>query len=299
MDVHAITVSSWETSRNAPRGRNARFLSALGDLPEEKLRLWAPKIRAALQAQGSFAAFLVLTRILPLELWERPLKPQRPLRLPSKPCPSDLVPHLREPLAQLAARAGVGIPTLRRWRQEEGAVVTCGGAKYSPETFRARLEIRHPGLVDQLGRVQDADLARGFGLCRERVRQFRLRLGIPVTPDGRLARLNKWVVEGASAKEIAEATSLCVQTVQARARVRGVKLLRAPRDRGQVSRVLELAARPEGVTSHELAVHIETTVPEASRMLYRLRIRGELPRTTEESVPGKHRSYLSFRYFAS
>ena len=49
----------------------------------------------------------------------------------------------------------------------------------SPEEFAASVEARYPGMIDKMRSMSQRDVAREYNISGERVRQRRVRLGIP------------------------------------------------------------------------------------------------------------------------
>jgi DNA-binding CsgD family transcriptional regulator len=80
---------------------------------------------------------------------------------------------LRRP-AVVQARKGAGIPTCRKGRGKLSLEAWTAGI----EAWTAGIEKRHPGLIPKLGTVSDADLSRESLIGRERIRQYRVKLGI-------------------------------------------------------------------------------------------------------------------------
>jgi hypothetical protein len=82
-------------------------------------------------------------------------------------------------LSGVARKHGVSIRVARRWVGEAGIEVHGRGRpRVDEHEFQASLEYRHPGILGRIGVDTDASIARDYDLSRERVRQYRSRLGV-------------------------------------------------------------------------------------------------------------------------
>lgn len=75
-----------------------------------------------------------------------------------------------------ARRLGLGPQAARAERIRRGIPAFC--RRQTDAQFKASVERRHPGLVARLGVDSDHDVARTYGICRQRIGQIRKRLGI-------------------------------------------------------------------------------------------------------------------------
>lgn len=82
--------------------------------------------------------------------------------------------------ATIANAFGLNVSTIRRWRIERGiysgrrGILPFEGCQ-DRETW---LDLHYPGMRERLGVETDAALGREYGICRERIRQFREQLAV-------------------------------------------------------------------------------------------------------------------------
>jgi DNA-binding CsgD family transcriptional regulator len=76
-------------------------------------------------------------------------------------------------IREIAVELNVSVRFVREWKQEAGVQ---GKARKPKEP--SNLEVKHPGITARLGVDKDTDLARIYGISRQRVYQLRLRRGI-------------------------------------------------------------------------------------------------------------------------
>lgn len=123
-----------------------------------------------------------------------PTSPKKGRGRPRLPIPADLEPLLGVATdADLSRRFGISTPTVRKRREMRGVPsaphpqgTTRDEAGYHPlskDAYRERLESRHPGLLERLGRDPDTKTAAVYGLSRQRLHQIRRRLDIDRRPD--------------------------------------------------------------------------------------------------------------------
>tara|TARA_Y100000114_G_C11553298_1_gene228264 strand:- start:302 stop:508 length:207 start_codon:yes stop_codon:yes gene_type:complete len=56
--------------------------------------------------------------------------------------------------------------------------MTIGRPRLTREQFEQSLEMRYPGITERLGTEADKTVGEDYGLTKQRVHQFRVRLGI-------------------------------------------------------------------------------------------------------------------------
>ena len=76
-----------------------------------------------------------------------------------------------------ALRKKMGVPHYKNSKSTEQQ--DPGYAADVVSRIRRRVETRHPGLLEQLSHRTDVAIGKEYGLCRERVRQFREALSLP------------------------------------------------------------------------------------------------------------------------
>ena len=79
----------------------------------------------------------------------------------------------------IAKRVGMSRTIVSAWRCAQG-VKPVSPPRSPPCAPEDTLEAMHPGMRARLGRESDARLAGDYGLTRERIRQIRLKFGVPV-----------------------------------------------------------------------------------------------------------------------
>lgn len=99
------------------------------------------------------------------------------------------------------------------------------------ERWLPQLKKRHPGLVEKLGTASDATIALQYGLSRQRVHQFRCRLGIPKfkAPPLLLTDQQEALLGSRSDAALAKEWGVPISTVSASRTAKGVPTYTAQR----------------------------------------------------------------------
>jgi len=207
--------------------------------------------------------------------------------------PPEAIPYLGEfPDTEVGDLFGVSTATARQWRMsrqiEANRPRAPNGAGHQPrkiealtgerrEKMRMLILREYSGLIHRLGEEPDNALAKEYGISRERVRQFRVYLGIPKWKKGYRVPLEKIKphLKGNTDVDVRRITGATDKDVKRARKETGIlrpdqeraALLESIEDRlGTVSDfelAMEIGLAPQRVTDHRHKLGIEATQPAA------------------------------------